>query len=334
LDTTAEPSIDPSPGPSLGPVRVCICIATRGRPQGLLALMAGLSGLELPAGVAAEVAVVDNNPEGSPPGVVAEARARCRLPVTWIHEPRRGISFARNAALDHAREIADFLAFIDDDETPTPGWIAELLRVQRATGAGAVIGPVVPRFAAPAPEWAVEEGFYACLGSGLNDGPEPGDGEAARVCSSANALIRTALVGGADGLRFDEALALTGGEDTLLFAQMRAAGHSIVYARSALVHETVPSSRVRVGWLLRRWYRTGNTDALVRARGGTGRPRLLVQGGVRLTAGTALAALAVLSAPRRPGRAMRRLYTAARGAGMIAFAFGRSFEEYRTIHGA
>jgi succinoglycan biosynthesis protein ExoM len=319
---------------TVDPVRVCICIATCGRPQGLLALMAALSGLDLPAGIAAEVAVVDNNPEGAAPEVAAEARARCRLPVTWIREPRRGISFARNAALDHARAVADFLAFIDDDEVPTPGWIAELLRVQRATGAGAVVGPVVPRFAVPAPAWAVEEGFYACLGGGLNDGPEPADGEPARVCSSANALIRTALVGGSDGLRFDEGLALTGGEDTLLFAQMRAAGQAVVYARAAIVHETVPASRLRVGWLLRRWYRTGNTDALVRARGGVGRPRLLVQGGVRLTAGIALAAAAVLTAPRRPGRAMRRLYTAARGAGMIAFAFGRRFEEYRTIHGS
>ncbi|HEV7370342.1 glycosyltransferase family A protein [Arenibaculum sp.] len=316
-----------------GRVRVCVCVATCGRPQGLLALMAGLAGLRIPAGVAVEVAVVDNDPAGSPPGLAEEARARCGLPLVWLAEPRRGISFARNAGLDHARRHADFIAFIDDDETPSPDWLAALLRVALATGAAAVVGPVLPRFAVPAPAWAVDGGFYACLGGGLN-GTEPGDGEPARLCISGNVLVRTPLVGGPDGFRFDEALALTGGEDTLLFAQMRAAGHSIVYARLAIVPETVPESRLRLAWLLRRWYRTGNTDAFVRAKAGSGRARLAAEGVARMAAGAALAAAAALAAPRRPGRALARVYTAARGAGMIGFAFGRSVEEYRRIHGS
>lgn len=333
MDAPLDVIVATPPVSTAAPVRVCVCVATCGRPRGLLALMAGLAALRIPEGVAVEVAVVDNDPAGSPAGLAESARSRCPLPLVWLPESRRGISYARNAGLDHARRTADFIAFIDDDETPSPGWLAELLRVAAETGAAAVVGPVLPRFAVPAPAWAAEGGFYACRGGGQN-GAEPGDGEPARLCISGNVLVRASLVGGPDGFRFDEALALAGGEDTLMFAQMRAAGHPIVYARGAVVHETVPESRLRLSWLLRRWYRTGNTDALVRAKAGAGRARLLLEGGARIAAGLAFAAAVALVPSRRPGRVLARIYTAARGAGMVGFAFDRTVEEYRRIHGS
>ena len=45
-------------------------------------------------------------------------------------EGRRGIPQARNAAVAVALERADFVAFIDDDEVPSPLWLAELLRLR------------------------------------------------------------------------------------------------------------------------------------------------------------------------------------------------------------
>lgn len=312
-----------------------VAALTCGRPQGLAALLEGVAGLNLPAGRRVAMLVVDNNADGSARETVEAAARRMPIDLHYIHEPRRGISFARNAALAFARDRAEFLAFIDDDEVPSPNWLSELLRVQSVTGAVAVTGPVQPRFAGPVPAWAADGAFYASRGGGLNDGPEPVDGEPARVASSANLLIRTALLSGEGGFRFDEALALTGGEDTLLFAQLRAAGHQVVYARGALAYETVPPSRARLSWLLRRWYRTGNTDAFVMVRQGRGgRLGVLGRGLLRVAAGTVLAAGTALLAPHRPRLAIGRLYTAARGAGMIAYGLDRKVEEYRTIHGA
>lgn len=341
-----QPSIEPNASASSGdqpagdaragePGSVLVAALTCGRPQGLIALLEGMAALRLPVGRRVAMVVVDNNADGSARQAVEEAVARMPFDLHYLHEPRRGISFARNAALAFARDRAEFLAFIDDDEIPTPDWLSELLRVQAATGAAAVTGPVQPRFVGPVPRWAADGTFYSSRGGGLNDGPEPKDGDPARVASSANLLIRTVLVSGEDAFRFDEALALTGGEDTLLFAQLRASGHEVVYARGALVVETVPPSRACLSWLLRRWYRTGNTDAFVLVRqGGGGRAGVLARGLVRVAAGTVLAAGMALLAPHRPRLAIGRLYTAARGAGMIAYGLDRKVEEYRTIHGA
>jgi len=51
------------------------------------------------AQIAIEIVVVDN--EGAPNNatVVQEIAPRCRFPVHYVHEPRRGIPQARNAAL-------------------------------------------------------------------------------------------------------------------------------------------------------------------------------------------------------------------------------------------
>ncbi|HSK40164.1 MAG TPA: glycosyltransferase [Arenibaculum sp.] len=311
---------------------ICICALTCGRPQGLRALLAGLGDLRTPVGARVMVLIVDNNSDASSRDPVEAARAGMPFELYWVHEPRRGISFARNAALEFAHGHADFVAFIDDDEIPTPDWLCELSRVQRASGAAAVVGPVVPRFSGPVPGWAVEGGFYASRGCGPY-GTEPEDGAPVPCGNSGNVLIRCDLLG-PDGFRFDEALALTGGEDTLLFAQLAAAGHAVVYARAAIVHETVPPTRLRPSWLVKRWYRTGNTDALIMARGGCSRIGLLARGALRIGAGSVLALVAAATSPRRPARLLGRLYTVARGAGMVAYVLDRRVEEYRTIHGA
>src|SRR3546814_12640715 len=53
----------------------------------------------------------------------------------------------------------------------------------------------------------------------------------------------------------------------MLFRDLLDAGERIVFAADAVVYETVPPSRPRLGWLLRRWYRTGNIEAALYLRG-------------------------------------------------------------------
>jgi succinoglycan biosynthesis protein ExoM len=100
----------------------------------------------------------------------------------------------------------------------------------------------------------------------------------------------------------------------------------------------VPASRMRLTWLLARWYRTGNIEALLAMRGRkglSGRARGLIGGLARIGLGTA-ALLLVLPHLVLGGRlpALRRLYTICRGLGMMASVFGRHRNEYRTLHGA
>ena len=73
----------------------------------------------------------------------ALVRAECQalgLDYLYVHAPARNISIARNAALDAAQ--APLVAFIDDDETATPLWLAALLECHQQTSATIIFGPV------------------------------------------------------------------------------------------------------------------------------------------------------------------------------------------------
>ncbi len=57
--------------------------------------------------------------------------------------------------------------------------------------------------------------------------------------------------------------AMTGGSDSHFFRRLHRAGFSIVWADAALVSEWIPKSRACFGWLVRRFFRAGNTIGFV-----------------------------------------------------------------------
>jgi len=314
-------------------MRVTLCAATYNRPQGLERLLRAVAALD-PAeevGTALSVVIVDNSPEANARAAVEGFREAYPWPLHYVSEPQRGITYARNAALGEAEALgADVAVFVDDDEYPAPTWLNRLLARQRSSGAAAVLGAVRPVFPAGTPDWIIDGGFFDT--HSFPDGAELDDAH------TANVLIDMAKVRHL-GLSFDHRYALSGGEDTIFFRQMLEAGERIVYAADAVVFETVPESRARLGWLMRRWYRTGNIDAALFLRG----PRAaawrplgnLFRGALRIAAGSTLfiAYLAVLGLGRRE-RIVRPLFTLCRGCGILASTLGRDYLEYREVHGA
>lgn len=111
-----------------------VIVCTRDRPQALAGCLRSLLAQHCPAG---EVLVVDNSSTGS-------AREACDrfAGVRYVHEPRPGLSVARNRGLAEGR--GEFLAFTDDDVEASRGWTAELLRAFEVSGADAVTGLVLP----------------------------------------------------------------------------------------------------------------------------------------------------------------------------------------------
>jgi cellulose synthase/poly-beta-1,6-N-acetylglucosamine synthase-like glycosyltransferase len=79
-----------------------------------------------------EVLVVDN---GSSDGTAALVRSR---PVRYLHEPKRGVSNARNRGVAESR--GKILAFIDADCLVEPQWLAELVHPFEDPEVGAVAG--------------------------------------------------------------------------------------------------------------------------------------------------------------------------------------------------
>jgi succinoglycan biosynthesis protein ExoM len=307
-------------------MRVDVCIATCQRPQGLQRLLGGLQSQLLPGREEPEVrvVVVDNDPAGSARGVCEEARTWLRFPLVYVVEKRRGIPQARNTAVATALDHAEFLAFVDDDEIPDAGWLAELLRVQRARGADAVAGPCLPLFEEGAPDWVTRGRFF--------EHPRHTTGARIDYAFTHNVLVGTAAVAGMPAL-FDERLALAGGSDVEFFERFAESGRRIVWADAAVVHEWIPASRARLSWLLRRAFRVGCSQTRVeRWR----RPRRRSDAWLLANACWCLVkagGLLALSALRGRAATVRALRLAWSGAGRLFALAGGSYEEYRTLHG-
>ncbi|HEX8692866.1 MAG TPA: glycosyltransferase family 2 protein [Longimicrobium sp.] len=306
---------------------VSVCVCTFRRPRGLARLLEAL------ARVSAErlqgeleVVVVDNDPEGSARETVAALAPSLPWPVRYVPEPRRGISFARNRAVAEAG--AEWIAFLDDDEEPEPGWLDELLRVQAGHAADVVAGPVMPRFEAPVPRWIERGRFFEV--------PRHATGTRLPYADTGNVLVRASVfraLGGAEG-PFSARLALAGGEDTHFFLRVARAGHRIVWADDALAWEWVPPSRTRVSWLLRRAFRRGNTWALCERELDPAfrvRALRLARAVGRIGVGTLRMLAAPFSGTHAAVDALRGICF---GAGSVAGLAGFRYDEYRTTHGA
>ena len=296
---------------------VAICVAACRRPVGVRALIESLNRLEF-AGTPPRITLIlaDNDPSAPVFASEAEAKALSRWPILYLHEPRHGIVAARNRTLSAVPEDADLVAFLDDDETVSPGWLEALMTTFRKTGATAVQGPVEPAYAAPPPAWIEALGIFRL-------GPFA-EGEALNFAATNNSLVDARVLGDLGG-RFDDRFNDTGGEDEEFYGRLRDSGGTIRAAARALVYDKVPPNRMTLRWVLRRWLRMGNTlgrIALLRRRG---RALRLAKGVGALGLGLAQA---VVAAPFSRSRSIRGLMEAARGAGMLSAFLRLHVAEY------
>lgn len=215
-------------------MRIVVGVPTYRRPRMLARLLDSLGRLRAPSGAEVSVIVADNNPDGSGAPVVAACAPRSALPVTCVAAPRRGISSARNRLLDAALEArADWIAFIDDDETARPDWLEHLMAAAAHHGAEVVAGPVDAILPADAPAWTAS--LYRTRSRRT--------GEPVRSVATSNVVFSIRLVSGL-GLRFDERLNLAGSEDVAFFDGAAAAGVRMVWCAEAVVDEPVHPERL------------------------------------------------------------------------------------------
>ena len=308
-------------------MKVAVCVVTYLRPKGLARLLEGVRALRFDRvdAPSLEIVVVDNDPNGGAREVCRSLADTLPWPLRYANETRRGVSQARNRAVDEARAAgAEWIAFIDDDEVPDEHWLDELLRVQREYEADVVAGPVPPVFEGGAPAWVERGGFFAPRTFETGTRVEhPGAG---------NVLLRTSLLDGMDA-PFDERFALTGGEDTHLFLRLARAGAVMVWAEEAIAHEWTPATRTRTRWILQRVYRSANTwsacerelDPAPRAMAGR-----VAKGVARIGIG-----LAMLPVSWMFGRHMmvRSLWYVCFGAGNLTGLTRLRYNEYKTVHG-
>jgi GT2 family glycosyltransferase len=216
-------------------------------------------------------------------------------------------------------EGADFVAFVDDDEVPTPRWLDELMRAA-GRGADVVTGPVVRHFEGDPPQWVRSGGFFL--------DPRRPTGTPVEFAATSNVLVARRVLEGVQPA-FDLRFGLTGGEDTHFFLRAARAGYSIRWCDEAVVDELVPASRTRLGWILRRAYRLGNTWSRCERELGRSASVLAVRAGKALARMGLGAALLAASLGVRRHVAARGLWHIAFGAGNLTGLVGVRTYEYR-----
>lgn len=257
-------------------IDICICTFRRTFLKQTLQSVAGLTS----GSHTIRVIIADNDQEPTARALVEEMRGQLPFPVTYVHAPAANICIARNACLDHAD--AQFLAFVDDDETVTPGWLTALLDQAETSQAAAVLGPVRALYRPDAPRWMVEGDFHSTLPVVV--------GGTIRTGYTCNVLIRWCPPYTAQ--RFDLALGNSGGEDTAFFYQLTALGGTIAFAPDALVEEPVPVERASMEWLVRRRLRFGQTHGMLQVGS---RAKALALVGAKISYCVALTALTSFS---------------------------------------
>ena len=286
---------------------VAVVIPTLRRPDSLLRALGSLTTQTLKP---TTVVVVDNDPAGS-----AEATVRGlgdALPLIYVHAPKPGVATARNAGV--AATDAPLVAFLDDDEVASPGWLQALVTTQTATGADAVFGPIQGR-APDASPWLKPylERFFGRAGPA-----ESGRLDHAFGCGNSLLVRATALPGPAP---FDPAADQIGGEDDLLFSGLAAGGGRFGWAAEAWVEEFAPAHRATLSYALARAfaYGQGPSQTAAAQRRWPALARWMMVGAAQLAIHGAVAA--ALTAARDPRRA-DAMDRAARGLGKILWMRG------------
>jgi GT2 family glycosyltransferase len=308
-------------------MRIAVGAITRRRPQMFADLLASFAAMERPAG-AEVIFVFAENDAGQTIGPQVDAfRARVPEEVLLGLETRPGIPFARNRVLDMAREAgADILTFVDDDERVRRDWLVALVAGLERRGLDLAGGPVQP-VAADGRAGPAGRAVLAHLraraerrnrtrAGAVRDGSD-----GALNLYTNNWALRLATQARL-GLRFDEALAVSGGSDTAFSIALRAVGGRSGWIPQAVVEEPVPPQRLTLAYHYAR-ARDQATNAVVLS--GKSRGKALAQAFARLL--EALLGLPALPVTRGRGLA-RIVHKLGMADGLARGAFGRRSAHY------
>lgn len=238
------------------PVLISVVVPTLNRPEPLARALDSLSAQRLPEGLGMEVVVIDNSRDGSARGTVDACIARNRLPIVYVLAPVPGVANARNAGVRAAQ--GRWIAFLDDDEEASPGWLACHVATLQATGADASFGPVV----AKAEAGQLTPAFAAYFSRQLGRSDRADITDLSALLGTNNSVFdRGRCLAKAEV--FDTSLNEVGGEDSLLLRQLADSGRRFAWTPGADVIEWVPPKRMNWAYVRRRRFLSGQIRTFV-----------------------------------------------------------------------
>jgi glycosyltransferase involved in cell wall biosynthesis len=247
-----------------------VALCTWNRAAELDRTLAAFCEVSVPAGLAWELLIVNNNSTDDTDRVVG-----CyvgRLPIVPLFEPRQGLSHARNLAV--SRAAGDLIVFTDDDVLVDPCWLrAYVEAAERWPQAAYFGGPIALAFDEPPPRRLKPHLDWFCLGR-----LDLGDVERPLTCGEEVFGINMAFRRfGFEGRRFDPAFGVAGaerlaGEESLLIGQLQDHGQLGVWVPAAKVRHRVTADQLTNRWAYRNWVGRARTHNRLLLSGPDGPP--------------------------------------------------------------
>lgn len=238
-------------------LNVAVAVCTREDDNIVLPLISKLLTLdEAPGWNLGAVVLIVNKPD--PPSGIFLERARelmtgFRPNIYVVHEPRRGIPFARNTALSWARDFGfDWLAFIDDDCQPETNWLSALQTCASVRNLDVVAGLVEVRPEKTPSPW-LPSSVWGARGYGIS-GQLTEENEPLRTAHTRSVLFRidNESLLSTSSLTFDTKYPFQGGSDDRFFRRYADLGGQIGFCRRSVVFETYRGERLTLRWSLLR----------------------------------------------------------------------------------
>lgn len=242
---------------------VSVVVPTFNRLPGLQRAVLSLLAQDVPTDVSLQIITVDNSPDGNARDTIdalqtanLSASGQRRIDIMYLHEPRVGVSTARNTGV--AAASGRWVAFLDDDEEACSCWIAALTDAAKQTGAGAVFGPVDAKS-----DGEKDIGSLAPYFSREIDRDDHADiTDLAAYLGTNNSLFdrEKCLAGNAT---FDPDLNESGGEDSLLLQKLTMSGRRFAWAKQAQVTEWAAQRRLNWAYIRKRKFLSGQIRVFV-----------------------------------------------------------------------
>jgi glycosyltransferase involved in cell wall biosynthesis len=239
-----------------------IAICTFNRAESLRRTLRSLAALRVPDHVDWEIVVVNNNCTDHTDEVIASFSDQ--LPVRREFEAQRGLSWARNRAIDATE--GNYIVWIDDDVVVDPDWIGAYAQAfYRWPSAAVFAGPIVPRYVEPVPKWIVDS--EAVLGATVFAGCDLGDSviplSVNRIPWGPNFAIRTT---DQRANRYDTRLGHAPGqsrrgEEVEVMARIMRSGPTGYWVPSARVEHYSQPEHQTIGYVMRYFSTFGETVA-------------------------------------------------------------------------
>jgi glycosyltransferase involved in cell wall biosynthesis len=247
-------------------VDITVGLCTYNRAEMLSRTLESLTAQDTGGRFTFEILVVDDGSTDNTADAVRDFANRFEFPIRYLRNSQPGIGSARTKVIEES--TSPWIAFIDDDELATTGWLSELYDVVDQDGPFIVGGAIhlllpdetIARLS-PVCRMLLGEGRYPFdQPRKLAGGASPGTGN---VLLAREVFERVGV--------FDT----TGsaGEDSDLWRRAQNAGYEMWHAPAAVVHHVIPPERLTDSYFKWNSMRWGNNfarqDWIRRGRGAT-----------------------------------------------------------------